>query len=178
MSDYEEESEKDSELIEISPPLDQEEILNKYLTKRKFVHAEIRRIIKPYSERIAGEVIEYCDYILLNKTKLICHKLSEILNRNNRKKVSLIMIKKVRENDSEMKNIELNTPLGELEFNLSRIWHIIKDMMSDAWISRDAMNFLRNYLEKWLIIQAQNAINKMKLKDPDRITLKVKDFKI
>ena len=50
-------------------------------------------------------------------------------------------------------------------------------MMSDAWISGDAMNFLRNYLEKWLMIQAQNAINKMKLKDPNRITLKVKDFK-
>ncbi len=87
------------------------------------------------------------------------------------------MIKEVRENDSEMKDIELNTPLGELEFNYSSIWHIIKDMMSDAWISGDAMNFLRNYLEKWLIIQAQNAINKMKLKDPNRITLKVKDFK-
>jgi len=74
--------------------------------------------------------------------------------------------------------IELDTPLGELEFNYSRIWHIIKDMMSDAWISGDAMNFLRNYLEKWLITQVQNAINKMKLKDPNRITLKVKDFEI
>jgi len=143
-----------------------------------FVHAEIRRIIKPYSERIAGEVIEYCDYILLKKTKLICHKLSEILNRNNRKKVSLVMIKEVRENDSEMKNIELNTPLGELEFNYSRIWHIIKDMMSDSWISEDAMNYLRNYLEKWLIFQVQNATTKMKLKDPNRITLKVRDFEL
>lgn len=174
--DYEEESEKENELFEISPPLDQEEMLSKYRTKRKFVHAEIRRIIKPYSERIAGEVIEYCDYSLLNKTKLICHKLSEILNNNNRKKISLIMIKEVRENDLEMKNIELNTPLEELEFNYSRIWHIIKDMMGDAWISGDAMNFLRNYLEKWLIIQVQNAINKMKLKDSNRITLKVRDF--
>ncbi len=178
LSDYEEESEKESELIEISPPLDQEEIFNKYSTKRKFVHAEIRRIIKPYHERIAGEVIEYCDYILLNKTKLVCHKLSEKLNKNNRKKISFVMIKEVKENDSEMKNIELNTPLGELEFNYSRIWHIIKDMMSDAWISSDAMNFLRNYLEKWLIIQAQNAIKKMKLRAPNRITLKVEDFKI
>ena len=88
------------------------------------------------------------------------------------------MVKEVKKNDSEMKDLKLHTSPGDLEFNYSRIWHIIKDMMNDTWISEDAMNYLRNFLEQWLIFKVKNATNKMKLKEPDRITLKVRDFEI
>jgi len=45
-------------------------------------------------------------------------------------------------------------------------------MLCGAWVSEDAITYLRNYLEKWLEIQVMNAKEKMSKKDPWRITLR------
>jgi len=82
-----------------------------------------------------------------------------------------------KEKDREMKEIVLSMPKEELMFNYSRIWHILKDMLGDFWISEDSMNYLRSYSEKWLEYRILKAVDKMKEKDSWRKTLKVRDFK-
>ncbi len=165
-----------SEQIEQEPSELKQEILEKYQVKRKFVYAEIRRIISKYSERNAREALEYCNYILTNKIKFLCHSLEAVLNKRARKKIILDMIEEVKKSDKEMKDIELNIPEEELKFNYSRIWHIVKDILSESLITADATNYLRNYLETWLEIQVSNAVKKMNLRNPYRKTLKARDF--
>ncbi|MHA1381065.1 MAG: GmrSD restriction endonuclease domain-containing protein [Candidatus Helarchaeota archaeon] len=148
----------------------------KYNTTKDFVFNEIRRIIGQHSERTSGEVIDYCNDILIDKMKLICFNLDNILNKEGLKKVTFDMLEKIKSSDDLVKNFDLIKPKEKLIFNYSRIWHIIREMLNGAWVSEDAINYLRNYLEKWLEIHVLNAIEKMKRKDPWRKTLKVRDF--
>ncbi len=123
-------------------------------------------------------MIDYCNEILIDKMKIICYNLDAILKEKGLKKVTLNMLKEVKRSDDLIKNVDLVKPKEELFFNYSRIWHIIREMLNRAWISEDTINFLRNYLEKWLEIQVINAKERMHIKDPWRITLKVRDFEV
>lgn len=155
----------------------QKKPLEKYKTERDFVFSEIKRIIDKYSERTSSEVKKLCNYILYDKTRQICFELENILKKRDRKKITIDMVEEVKEKDKEMKEIVLNIPKEKLMFNYSRIWHILKDMLGDFWISEDSMNYLRSYLEKWLEYRILKAVDKMKEKDSWRKTLKVRDFK-
>ena len=155
----------------------QKKPLEKYKTGRDFVFSEIKRIIDKYSERTSYEVKIHCNYILYNKIRQICFELENILKKRDSKKITLDMVEEVKDKDKEMKDIVLNIPKEELIFNYSRIWHILKDMLGDFWISQYSMNYLRSYLEKWLEYRILKAVDKMKEKDSWRKTLKIKDFK-
>ena len=155
----------------------QKKPIEKYTTERDFVFSEIKRIIDKYSERTSNEVKIHCNYILYDKTRQICFELENILKKRERKKITIDMVEGVKEKDNEMKEVVLNIPKEELVFNYSRIWHILKDMLGDFWISEDSMNYLRSYLEKWLDNRIIKAVDKMKEKDSWRKTLKVRDFK-
>jgi len=155
-----------------------EGIKDKYNTTKDFVIAEIRRIIAKHSERTSGDVIDYCNEILIDKMKLICHSLDEILNKKGLKKVTFDMLEEVKRSDDLVKEINLIQPKETLIFNYSRTWNIIREMLNGAWISEDAINYLRNYLEKWLEIQVLRAKENMKRKESWRITLKARDFEV
>ncbi len=178
----------DSEFHDYSPEvveplkIDKNEIkknspLEKYKTERDFVFSEIKRIIDKYSERTSNEVKVHCNYILYDKTRQICFDLEKILKKRDRKKITIDMVEEFKKKDEEMKEIVLNIPKEELLFNYSRLWHILKDMLGDIWISEDSMNYLRSYLEKWLENRIIKAVEKMKEIDSWRKTLKVRDFK-
>lgn len=164
-----------SDTVEIENDI-KEESLDKYTTERDFVFSEIKRIIGKYSERASNEVKIHCNYILYDKTRHICFALEAILNKRERKKITIDMVEEAKNRDEEMKDIDLNIPKEELMFNYSRLWHVLKDMLGDVWISEDSMNFLRNYLEKWLEIRIIKAVEKMNEFDAWRKTLKIRDF--
>jgi len=167
------EEKKESEPSKKILPKDVEE---KFNTTKDFVFNEIRRIVGQHSERTSGEVIDYCNKILIDKMKIICYNLNEILNKKGLKKITFDMLEDVKISDNLIKNVDLIKPNEVLIFNYSRIWHIIREMLNGAWVSGDAINYLRNYLETWLEIRVINAKERMHKKDHWRITLKVRDF--
>ena len=83
--------------------------------------------------------------LLYEKTREICYKLDNILQRRDRKKITRDMVKEVKKNDKEMEKIDLDIPVDDLTLNFTRLWKILKDMMKDNWISQNSINLIRNY---------------------------------